>query len=71
MLTRKQKELYYAIDWFIKEYGFSPTLNELGNMLYKTKTAVFYLVMELERKGYVKTSYGKGRTIKIIKELEE
>ena len=33
MLTIKQKMLLEAIEWFINEYGYSPTNRELANIL--------------------------------------
>ena len=37
-LTIKQKMLLEAIEWFINEYGYSPTNRELANILKQRRT---------------------------------
>lgn len=71
MLTIKQKMLLEAIEWFINEYGYSPTIKELANILKCSEPAIFKKLLILEDKGYIKTKNGRARTIQIIKEVEE
>lgn len=68
MLTVKQKMLLEAIEWFINENGYSPTLKELCKLTgNKSKSTVFDKLMQLERKGYISTINGRARTIKVLK----
>lgn len=70
-MTRRQKITLEAIECFINENGYSPTYRELCQMLKVTSTeTVFSLVMKLEKKGYIKTTNGKARTIRVLKGLE-
>ena len=71
MLTIKQKMLLEAIEWFINEYGYSPTNRELANLLECDVNTVFKKLLILEDKGYIKTQNGRARTIQIIKKVEE
>lgn len=71
MLTIKQKMLLEAIEWFINEYGYSPTVRELANILKSDVRPVFEKLLILEDKGYIKTKNGRARTIQIIKKVSE
>lgn len=71
MLTESQINLYIAIRDYIEEYGFSPTLRDLGKILGKNSTATIWAGLKiLKRKGYIDYIYNRNRTIKITKELE-
>ncbi len=71
-LTIKQKIVLEAIDYFISENGYPPTLQEICNLIgNKSKSTVFNKLMQLEEKGYISTKNGKARTIKILKDVEE
>lgn len=72
MLTIKQKILLEAIEWFINEHGYSPTIKELSKLTKnKSVSTVFTKLMELERKGYISTENGKARTIKVLRGVEK
>lgn len=66
-LTIKQKITLEAIEWFIDRNGYSPTFQELANILDCNICTVFKKVLLLEDKGYVSTISGKPRTIKVLK----
>ena len=71
-LSIKQKQLLEAIEWFIAENGYSPTIRELGLLLHNSSTdTVFNKLLKLEEKGYISTFNGKSRTIKVLKKVEE
>lgn len=71
-LTIKQKIVLEAIEYFINENGYSPTVQELCDLTgNKSKATVFNKLMQLEEKGYISTKNGKARTIKILKGVEE
>lgn len=71
MLTLKQKMTLEAIEWFINEYGYSPTCRELSRLLKRDIHSIFNNLMVLEEKGYIKTNNSKARSIKVLKGLEE
>ena len=67
-LTIKQKLTFEYINWFINEYGYSPTVREIQKGLkLKYPNSVFEVLMSLEKNGYISTTYGKARTIKILR----
>jgi len=66
-LTVKQKITLEAIEWFINENGYSPTFQELADILECNISTVFKKVLLLEDKGYVSTINGKQRTLKVLK----
>lgn len=68
-LTIKQKMTLESIEWFISENKYSPTFREISKMLNKDVSTVFDSVMQLEKKGYVKTCYGKSRSIVVLKPI--
>jgi len=66
-LSIKQKITLEAIEWFIDTNGYSPTFQELANILDCSVGAVFKKVLLLEDKGYISTVNGKARTMKLLK----
>ncbi|MCI9233834.1 MAG: transcriptional regulator [Bacilli bacterium] len=72
MLTNKQKKVLNAIEYLIEEKGYSPTYQEIANLLnVRNVSNIFNIVMNLEKKGYVSTKQGKSRTIMIVRECEQ
>jgi repressor LexA len=70
-LTEKDKIAYYAIEKFIKENGYPPTVRELCRILGKVSTAtVHYRLKSLKQKGYITATDGGNRTIRLMKEVE-
>lgn len=70
-LTEKDKIAYYAIESFIKENGYPPTIRELCRILGKSSTSsIMYRLESLEKKGYIKNNDGGRRTIRLIKRIE-
>lgn len=67
-LTIKQKILLEAIEYFIDKKHYSPTISELCQLTNKKyPNSVFSMLVKLEEKGYIETSNGKSRTIRIIR----
>ena len=65
-LTQNQQVILDAITQFISENGYSPVMRELCEMTGKKSPAtVFNTVCILEQKGYVKTTPGKNRSIRL------
>ena len=69
-LTIKQAMLLEAIDYFINQNGYSPTIRELSSILNVDIKPVFEKLIVLENKGYITTVNGKARTIRVIKHIE-
>lgn len=67
MLTVKQRMLLEAIQWFIDTNGYSPTIRELAVLLKSDTRPVFDKLMILEEKGYIKTTNGKARSIRLLR----
>lgn len=59
-----------CVEWFINEYGYSPTYRELGDLLNMDAAGVFRKVLILIDKGYLSQEYGKQRTLRVIKRVE-
>lgn len=66
-LTIKQKMTLEAIEYFININGYSPTFRELSELLKKDIKTIFLSVIQLEKKGYIKTGNSKARSIVILK----
>ncbi len=61
-LTPRQAKALRAIEGFILERGFPPTIRELGRRLgLANPSAVFKHVLSLERKGYLRREAGELR----------
>ena len=59
-LTKRQAKALKAIESFILERGFSPTIRELGKLLgIANPSAVFKHVVSLEKKGYLRREGGE------------
>ena len=65
-LTKKQRIVLECLDWFIEEHGYSPTYDELGELLNCDHNTVFKKVMILIDKGYVSCVNGKSRTLRVV-----
>lgn len=65
--TERQVQVLEAIQAFVDEHGYSPTLRELGAMLgIKSTNGVTEHLNSLVRKGCVAWDRGKSRTIRVI-----
>ena len=67
-MTSKQYEVYIAIENYIKEKGYSPSVRELCSLTGRTSPATIHSHLKrLKRDGYITYIDGKNRTIRIIK----
>jgi len=61
-LTERQRKVLEAIEDFILEHGYTPTIRQLGNLLRMANpSAVFKHILSLEKKGYVRRVDGEIR----------
>ena len=66
-LTNKQENVLIAIKKYIANNGYPPTVRELGSLLNLTSTATIQSHLQtLERKGYIKKSNVKNRTLELL-----
>ncbi len=65
-LTDRQREIYDYLVQHYKEYGYPPTIREIGFRfsIRSTKGVVDHL-NALERKGYIKRAMGKSRALEL------
>ena len=65
-LTKGQQDVLDAITEFISKNGYPPVLRELCDMTgRKSPATIFRAVCALEEKGYVKTTPGQKRSIRL------
>lgn len=58
-LTARQQKVLTAVEDFILEFGYSPTIRQLGKILnIASPSAVFKHIVSLEKKGYVSRKDG-------------
>lgn len=69
-ISEKQKDVLEYIEYFIQENGYSPTYGEIAKELGCNIKCVFDKICLLEEKGYISTTPGKSRTIKVLRSLE-
>ncbi|MBN1223862.1 MAG: repressor LexA [Candidatus Aminicenantes bacterium] len=61
-LTERQGKVLKAVEDFILEYGYSPTIRQLGRLLQIVNpSAVFKHIVSLEKKGYLRRDEGEIR----------
>lgn len=61
-LTRRQRKVLKAIEDFILDHGYSPTIRQLAKLLnIASPSAVFKHILSLERKGYLERLRGEVR----------
>ena len=66
-LTPKQMKVYKMIKTFIKENGYSPSYEELKQLIgSKSKSHVHGLVHQLIRRGWIGKGNGRNRSIYIL-----
>ncbi|MFB0566204.1 MAG: transcriptional repressor LexA [Candidatus Aminicenantaceae bacterium] len=59
-LTERQKKVLEAIESFILEHGYTPTIRQLGKILdIANPSAVFKHILSLEKKGYLERVRGE------------
>ena len=68
MLTKKQNELLKFIYEKQREYGLSPSFDEMKDALgLRSKSGIHRMIIALEERGFVKKLPNKARALEIIK----
>ncbi|HTT25093.1 MAG TPA: transcriptional repressor LexA [Candidatus Sulfotelmatobacter sp.] len=66
-LTKRQREIYDFIDRFVKDNGYSPSFEEIGDgMSLSSLATVHKHISNLERKGLLKRDYNRSRSIDLL-----
>lgn len=67
-LTKRQRELLNYIQAFNAEHGYSPTYDEMRLNFKCAVGSIAGLVQELRKRGWVRTSHNRGRSIQVIED---
>lgn len=68
MLTAKQRELLLFIDQRLKEFGVSPSFDEMREALeLKSKSGVHRLISALEERGFIRRLPNRARALEVLK----
>ena len=64
VLTRRQREVMDYIAGFLREHGYSPSFEEVGQGLNLSSLATVHKhISTLDRKGYLRRGYNKSRSL--------
>jgi repressor LexA len=65
-LTRRQREMLDNIERFIQRHGYSPTLEEIGQLMNLSSLATVHKHLQnLEAKGLIKRNWNHSRAIEV------
>ena len=67
MLTEKQKEMLFFVHDWIETKGDAPTYDEIKDGLGRSKTAVRWLLLGLEERGFIVRPERHARAIKVLR----
>ena len=66
-LTKRQRDVMRYIDAFIRDHGYSPSLEEIGEALNLSALATIHKHLEnLRMKGYIRREWNRPRSIQLI-----
>ena len=66
-ITETQAAALEVLSHAIDRQGFAPTMSELGEQLGITAASAHQLVVQLERKGYVRRQPRKARSLRVVR----
>lgn len=68
MLTRKQHQLLFYIDGYLKRTGFSPSFDEMKEALeLRSKSGIHRLISALEERGFLRRHHHRARALEVIR----
>lgn len=71
-LSKRQKRILEMIEAYMAEWGYPPTIREIGDAVGISSTSVVsYNLRVLERKGYLERSPEVSRGLRLMREEEE
>jgi repressor LexA len=66
-LTKRQRQVYDFIAGFVRENGYSPSFEEIGEALELSSLATVHKhISNLESKGLLKRDYNRSRSIDVL-----
>ena len=65
-LTEKQEMIFHYIQERIREFGFPPTVREIGDRFEITVKGAYDHLKAIEKKGYIRCAQNKSRAIEIL-----
>ncbi len=67
-LNKREKDILSFIEKQIKEFGYPPSVREIGKSVGLSSTATVHgYLSKLEEKGYIKKENQKGRALRLVK----
>lgn len=66
-LSAVQKKMLAELQDFIARNGFPPTVGELAEKLKRTRASVHGTLDKLIKKGFIRRTHGKARSIEIVR----
>ncbi|KAB2337669.1 transcriptional regulator [Cytobacillus depressus] len=67
-LTKRQLEIFAAINTYVDEHGYAPSVRDIGKMVNLASSSTVQGYLErLKLKGYITWLPGQPRTLRIIK----
>jgi len=71
MLTKKQKELFDYLSFYIKNNNISPSFEEMKKAVnLKSKSGIHRLITSLEQRGFIKRLKHKARAMEITRSFD-
>ena len=70
-LSPRKIEILNLINHFISNLRYSPTIREIAEHLSLSRTTVFEHIADLQENGYLSTSQGKARSLKLTTRSEK
>jgi repressor LexA len=68
-LTKRQKELYDFLDGHLAQYGYAPTLEEIGLRFKLSSLATVHKhLTNLEQKGLIRRTWNHSRAIELVRQ---
>ncbi len=65
-LTKRQREILDYVTGFLDEFGYSPSIREIGKHFGLSSPATIHVHLDnLKRKGFLKTSLNEARSIEL------
>lgn len=65
MLSEREKEVMECIEDYMTEFGFAPSVRDLGSRLFVSYQTAHRYLLQLEMKGKIKRFHHKSRSIQI------
>src|SRR3712207_5966069 len=66
-LTKRQREILDYLQLFIQQYGYAPSLEEIGRRFGLSSLATVHKhLTNLEEKGVIKRSWNRSRSVELV-----